>query len=290
MDVVTALAQRGGASRRAPLLADGVSWRALDSAVASGAVVRVATGLYAVPGCAPEQVARAAVGGVLSCLDAARGHGLAVLRPDPLVHVAAGRGSSRRWPGTVVHRTGSGGSGRAVALGLLATLVSVAGCSPMGTAVALVDEVLRTGRLTPAELQAASGPRDVRWRTVLAAADARSMSALESLARVELVSALRALGLRVEVQACLRGVGRVDLLVDGWLVVELDGFAFHADRDSYRRDRRRDQVLSSHGYGRLRFCYEDVVSSPAWVDRVVDTWRAGRPPWFRDLRGTSGTV
>ncbi|CAA9401714.1 MAG: hypothetical protein AVDCRST_MAG35-943, partial [uncultured Quadrisphaera sp.] len=127
--------------------------------------------------------------------------------------------------------------------------------------------------------------RDPRWRVVLAAADARAASGIESLARVELVEALRSLGLTVEVQVGLRGVGAVDLLVDGWLVVELDGFAFHADRASYREDRRRTQVLTRHGCAWLRSTYEDVVRSRGdLAGQVLQAWSRGRSPGFRSLR------
>jgi very-short-patch-repair endonuclease len=172
-----------------------------------------------------------------------------------------------------------------VALGLVATLRSAARCAPLASAVALVDEALRTRRCTLADLLAAGTARDPRWREVLAAADARAASGIESLARVELVEALRSLGVSVEVQVGLRGVGTVDLLVDGWLVVELDGFAFHADRASYREDRRRNQVLTRHGYAWLRFTYEDVVRSRGELaEQVRQTWSRGRPPGFRGLR------
>jgi hypothetical protein len=40
---------------------------------------------------------------------------------------------------------------------------------------------------------------------------------------------LRALGHRAEVQVRIAGVGRVDLVVDGWLIVECDSRAYHGD-------------------------------------------------------------
>jgi len=42
------------------------------------------------------------------------------------------------------------------------------------------------------------------------------------------------------------------------LAVELDGAQHLADRDAYRRDRRKDQVLQENGYFVLRFLAEDV--------------------------------
>ncbi|TAL20866.1 MAG: DUF559 domain-containing protein, partial [Frankiales bacterium] len=57
---------------------------------------------------------------------------------------------------------------------------------------------------------------------------------------------------------------------DERLVVEVDGFAFHADRASYRNDRRRTNELVLAGWRVLRFSWEDVVGSP---DVVVDQVR-----------------
>jgi very-short-patch-repair endonuclease len=54
-------------------------------------------------------------------------------------------------------------------------------------------------------------------------------------------------------------------------VVETDGFAFHADRTTYRADRRRGNALVLAGWRVLRFSWEDVVHSP---DGVVADVRA----------------
>jgi very-short-patch-repair endonuclease len=61
-------------------------------------------------------------------------------------------------------------------------------------------------------------------------------------------------------------------------VIEGDGFAFHADRDSYRNDRRRATALLTGGYALLRFSWEDVRFRPEWViDQVLTALRLGRP-------------
>jgi hypothetical protein len=54
-------------------------------------------------------------------------------------------------------------------------------------------------------------------------ADGRSMSGTESKLRVACISA----GLRVDPQASIAHVGFVDLLIDGWLIVEADSREFH---------------------------------------------------------------
>ena len=42
------------------------------------------------------------------------------------------------------------------------------------------------------------------------------------------------------------------------LVLELDGSQHLADREAYRRDRRKDALLQEHGYHVLRFPAEDL--------------------------------
>jgi very-short-patch-repair endonuclease len=64
-------------------------------------------------------------------------------------------------------------------------------------------------------------------------------------------------------------VGRVDLLVDVWLVLEADGFEHHSNRASYREDRRRGNALAVLGYAVLRFSYEDIVHHEDVVAEVV---------------------
>jgi very-short-patch-repair endonuclease len=73
----------------------------------------------------------------------------------------------------------------------------------------------------------------------------------------------------VQTQVYLDGVGRVDLLVEGVLVVELDGFEHHSDRAHYRNDRRRANALTCMGLRLVRFTYEDVVHKPNWVVACV---------------------
>jgi len=70
---------------------------------------------------------------------------------------------------------------------------------------------------------------------------------------------LRLAGLRVETQVSIAGLGRVDLLVEGHLIVELDGWEFHGDEKAFEADRRRDTVAASGRYRVLRFTYRQVM-------------------------------
>ena len=54
------------------------------------------------------------------------------------------------------------------------------------------------------------------------------------------------------------------------LAVEIDGARHFDDKDAYRRDRRKDELLQSEGYFVLRFLAEDVLSDLGTViDRIV---------------------
>ena len=45
------------------------------------------------------------------------------------------------------------------------------------------------------------------------------------------------------------------------LAVEIDGSHHFADRDAYRRDRRKDELLQENGYFILRFLADDVMNN-----------------------------
>lgn len=93
-------------------------------------------------------------------------------------------------------------------------------------------------------------------------ASGRARSPLETLARIQ----LRAAGLDVADGVVIAGVGEVDLVVDGWLVVELDGSTFHSDPWTFDQDRRRDRELVRRGYAVVRFTSNDVRSGKIVTD------------------------
>ena len=52
------------------------------------------------------------------------------------------------------------------------------------------------------------------------------------------------------------------------LVIELDGSQHLSDADAWRRDRRKDALLQTHGYFILRFLAADLGKE---LDLVLDT-------------------
>ncbi len=77
--------------------------------------------------------------------------------------------------------------------------------------------------------------------------------------------------LNVELPIPFDGWGNMEVdLLDrkSRLVVELDGGHHFADKDAYRRDRRKDAMLQQHGYFVLRFLVDDIGKR---LDEVLDT-------------------
>lgn len=154
------------------------------------------------------------------------------------------------------------------------TLRDLARVLPLGKAVVAVDSALRQGHVRPDELTLATamGRGAAALRRVAALTDPLSGSVLESLLRV----ALHEAGLpRPRTQYWVhdeRGeqVARVDFCwPEQRLVVEADGFAFHSNRDDYRRDRVRLNELARLGWRVLRFTWEDVTQRPSHVAALV---------------------
>ena len=76
---------------------------------------------------------------------------------------------------------------------------------------------------------------------------------------------LRGLGCRVELQVSIDGVGRVDFVVDGWLIIECDSREFHEGWEAQKRDRRRDIAAAALGYTTIRPIAEDILGAPEHV-------------------------
>lgn len=87
----------------------------------------------------------------------------------------------------------------------------------------------------------------------------------ESIVEVDAQHLLRQNGLSYEAQVFLPGIGRVDLLLAGFLIVEIDGYAFHSKRADMLRDRHLNNTSTVKGYAVLRYMPEHIWFSPAQV-------------------------
>jgi hypothetical protein len=74
------------------------------------------------------------------------------------------------------------------------------------------------------------------------------------------------------------------------VIVETDGFSAHGTRQAFRRDRRRDRILSLAGWQVVRFTWDEVTNEPGQVTEVVRKLLAGRTkqrpsaPWPHEGR------
>lgn len=62
---------------------------------------------------------------------------------------------------------------------------------------------------------------------------------------------------------------RADFVVDGWLVVEIDGAAYHSSREAVARDRERDRYMAGLGLTVLRIPARTVFRTPVIAVRRV---------------------
>lgn len=248
------------------LRSSGMSKRAIARAVADGAIVAVRRGRYIASDVPVDVIGAARVGGRLTCVSALRLAGIFTLTSDRLhVHVAPHAArlgvpaaeACRHWSPPIGERPS--GAGISHPWDLLAHAIV---CQSPAAAVATVDSALHWGLVSPSELDLVFAALPGKYRAVRKLIDGRAESGPESLMRL----ILRRLGVDVEVQVRIDGVGRVDLLVDGWLVVECDSDAHHSGPLAHRVDRRRDLALAALGYTTLRPMAADIMWHP---DRVV---------------------
>lgn len=129
----------------------------------------------------------------------------------------------------------------------------------------MIDAALHAGMLARGDVRQLRRGGRKRTDWIDRYTDGRAESILETLARVALVSAR----LRVEPQVVIDGVGRVDLLVGGRVIVELDGWEHHGTLSAFAADRRRDREAVARGFRVLRFTFSDVVGDPRGLVAAV---------------------
>ena len=75
-------------------------------------------------------------------------------------------------------------------------------------------------------------------------------------ARLQLID----MGLTPQVGVWIEGVGEVDMIILDFIVIEVDGWAFHSSKEQREKDLKRDRELLRRGYVVLRFTYDDVMN------------------------------
>ncbi len=294
----------GSVATRKQLEQRGYTGWQLTAGVRAGVIRRIRRGWYSVPSATFEQVVAVRVGGRLSHASAAKVYGL-WHAPDRRVHVTVTRTAARL-------RTRRGGDqtradytradlfdqevvihwiapGRVDKTSQRTWIVSVDDClrgmvatCDRETAIACLDTAISAGAVTVNRIRRIFRRESTTARKVAAGAKPGSDSGVESIVRQR----LEALRVRVEQQVQVDGVGRVDMLLNGRVYVEVDGFAYHSDPAAFENDRRRSALLTARGLTHLRFSFKQVTEEWPFVEHTV----AATLSQFRNFRGQKGTT
>jgi very-short-patch-repair endonuclease len=263
----------------AQLRASGMNKHDIARAVGSGALIRARQGRYVRRDAHPDAVVAAAISARLTCVSLLTKHGVFVKRSPDGVHVHLPRSASRTVapPGGALHWRPllRAAPSEICAVGVLDALIHASDCLGDGDYVAAVDSALHLRLIGPEDLTVLFTSIAPRKRLLRRHVDGRAESGPETIVRLLAAE----LGFTVEVQKRISGVGRVDLLLDGWLVVECDSKAFHSSWEQQREDRRRDQELARRGYAIYRALAEDVLFHLERVEAALRGLRSrGRRP------------
>ncbi|OBI83041.1 hypothetical protein [Mycobacterium sp. E740] len=265
--------------------------RGFEAALKSGPLQRLWPGIYCLG--EPDDAMRLrgldlrCGNPVAACLHTAAAiHGFDVEEPADL-HVLSPRGSRlRSADGLKVHRREGAPLTVVDARPVTApawTAVEVARAQRRPRALATLDAALRSGTVNRTELWRAAveqaGRRGiVTVRDLIALADARSESPMESEARLAMIDGgLPTPELQYEI---VDGNGELRRLDFAWpnerVAVEYDGVDWHSGADAMRRDRRRTAALFDVGWTVIPIVFEDVrYRSWEFVGRIDrQLWRA----------------
>jgi very-short-patch-repair endonuclease len=256
---------------RADLLHGGLTRRSIQAAVRRGELLHIRRDRY-LRADTHEEFARAVrVGGRLTCLSLLALLGVFVLENRHL-HVHVDPTSSRlrfaRKPetrfGTARRRVRVHWTnlievpGSSCSVQVLDALAHAVVCQTPRTAVATIDSALHLGLVVEAQLAELFAALPARFRALQPLVDGRAESGPESLVRIM----ARMLGCDIQLQVEFDGIGRVDLVLDGWLVVECDSKQFHASWEAQQRDRNRDLALAARGYCTIRLTAATIMYRP----------------------------
>lgn len=275
-------AGRGPVVTRADLFDAGYSPKRITRAVRAGALIRLRRDRYAVPGNVQALERAVRVGGRLTCVSLLATTSAFVRFRPVHTHVHIAETMSRlRTPTSAKKRLGRKEHGRhgvrlhwgaligepvgLHAVSLADAVRAYVRCQSPLDVVATLDSILHQGILTVAEIDEAFAGLPARFRALRSRIDGLPESGTESLVR----EMLRGLGVPHELQVYLPGVGRVDFVIAGRLIVECDSKEFHSSEEQQLIDRRRDAAAARLGYPTLRLLANDIVREPEQTEYAI---------------------
>ena len=259
MTVAQMVHMLGGIAQKQQLVARGARDIDLTRAVKSGSVIRARQGWYTTLPEQDDRVRAVRVGGRLTGLSAVAARGGWVLR-NPVLHVSLPRNSARlrtpgnRFrtfrpnPGTRLHWDDQALSdrGSVSSVAVADALYRVVLDEPLEVAVAALDWAVHTGAIDDFDFEALIIALPESLRAIRDWVDPRCESLPESLARTR----FRLAGHHVRSQVELETGEFIDLVVDGTIGVEVDGYEYHAT--SFERDRAKDITITIEKFHALR--------------------------------------
>lgn len=267
------------------LIDAGVSRRALRAACANGSVALAAPGIYVHTDRDPRVLRAAVLHGRLTCTAGAEKLGLWVLHRDPLPHIACAR--PRTSSAAVIHRARSRASVESLhpwTAPVLDVVAHALRCLPELDALVILESAVNLGQIAREDIEPMfTGRRDARHRRTISLLDSGSESILETVARYHLQQA----GMRVRTQARITGLGRVDLLVEERVGVELHGRRFHDTPVQFEEDLRRANVAALRGLPLLQYPGRLVLHAPERM--VADVQRLLRGERVRRRTAIAGS-
>ena len=130
-------------------------------------------------------------------------------------------------------------------------------CMPLKVSLPMLDAARNRGLYDVSTLTIPpTGSRLPHLREALSLSSDRARSILETVARLQLID----MGLTPQVGVWIEGVGEVDMIILGFIVIEVDGWAFHSSKEQREKDLKRDRELLRRGFIVLRFTYDDVMN------------------------------
>lgn len=243
--------------RSAELREQGLTRGQVERAIRTGQLVRIRRGVFVVAGADPDYVRAARLGGRLACVSLLHKLGVFVLDHSRLhLHLpenaarlpTRGERDQAHWHDLTRPVLGSH------AVSLRDAIQQAIRCQTPRAAVATMDSLLHRRVVDLAALHDICAELPRRFQVLLELVDGRSESGPETLLRL----ILRTIDCATEIQVEIRGVGRVDFVIDGWLIIECDSQEHHSDWDQQCRDRARDLEAAAQGYTTVRVTANDV--------------------------------
>lgn len=270
MELAELLVREHGVARAKYLIGRGATMAEIRTCLRSGALRQLRRGWYATSYAEPTVESAVRSGGVLGCVSALQVHGIWV-PPQVRIHVRGRHHPCRQYG----PREPEVRSVDDVSLALRHAIR----CLDDEGIVVVCDSLIHLRVMSEADIGRVLTGAPGRVHRLIDRCD-RAESGTESMVRLR----LRRLGIVVETQVVIPGIGRVDLLV-GRLIIEVDGVRYHVDPERFENDRRRDRRAVQLGYTVIRLSYRQVLYDWAEVERdILEVVRRRDHRWPRRER------